>query len=362
MRIVLLPLALSILFCGLSQGAGGSFIGPMTMTKAHASTVPRNGDVNPYGVAVIPQTSGLLNQGNVLVSNFNNASNLQGTGSTIVQVSAGAGSAKLFAQINANQLPGPCPGGVGLTTALVVLSSGWVIVGSLPTTDGTAASAEAGCLIVLNSLGSIVETISGGDINGPWDMTALDMGTTAMLFVTNVLNGTVKAKGRTVSGGTVVRIGLEIPAGGVPTVISNTVIGSGFAERTDPAALVIGPTGVGLGADGTLYVADTLNSRIAGIGNAATRTTGAGTGVTVSGGGALNAPLGLAIAPNGDIITVNGGDGNIVETTPAGAQVAVKFVDVTGGGAGDLFGLAMRAPKPGIYFVNDGNNTLDLLQ
>src|SRR5579859_181184 len=105
---------------------GDSFIGPMHTIKAHASTVPTNGDVNRYGVAVVPHGTGKLRDSAVLVSNFNNAKNLQGTGTTIVQVSPGDGSVKLFAQINANQLPGPCPGGVGLTTALVVLQSGWV--------------------------------------------------------------------------------------------------------------------------------------------------------------------------------------------------------------------------------------------
>jgi sugar lactone lactonase YvrE len=116
-----------------------------------------------------------------------------------------------------------------------------------------------------------------------------------------------------------------------------------------------------LSADGTLYVADTLNNRIAAISNAVARTTDAGTGVTVFGGGALNAPLGLAIAPNGDILTANGGDGNMVETTPAGTQASVKAVDVTNTGAGVLFGLAIRTNDQGLYFVNDGNNTLDVL-
>lgn len=59
----------------------------------------------------------------------------------------------MFAQLKANELPGECPGGVGLTTALAVLPHGWVVVGSLPTTDGTAATAQAGCLIVLDSNG-----------------------------------------------------------------------------------------------------------------------------------------------------------------------------------------------------------------
>jgi hypothetical protein len=334
----------------------------MRVIKAHASTVPKNGDVNPYGIAVVRRGVGELHDDHVLVSNFNNANNLQGTGTTIVQVSPGDGSSKLFAQIDPSHLPGSCPGGVGLTTALVVLRSGWVVVGSLPTTDGSAATAKAGCLLVLNSSGTVVETLSGGDINGPWDMTALDLGSTAVLFVTNVLNGTVAASPGTVTNGTVLRIVLSIPGGGgPPTEESHTIIGSGFGERTDPAALVIGPTGLGLGANGTLYVADTLGNRIVAIPDAATRTTTAGTGTIVSGGSGLNGPLGLAIAPNGDILTVNANDGNMVETTPGGKQVAVKAVDVTGTGGGTLFGLAIRPNDAGVYFVNDGNNTLDLL-
>ncbi len=50
---------------------------------------------------------------------------------------------------------------------------------------------------------------------------------------------------------------------------------------------MIGPTGVGLGHDGTLYVADTLANRIAAIPDAVHRTTDAGTGTTVSTGGSL---------------------------------------------------------------------------
>src|SRR5208283_5107411 len=173
--------------------------------KHRASTVPANGDVNPYGVAEVPRTVGKLTQGHILVSNFNNFHNAQGTGTTIVDV-APDGAVSLFAQINAATLPGYCPGGVGLTTALVVLRSGWVIVGSLPTSDGTAATAQAGCLIVLNSQGKPVETFAGNGINGPWDMTALDLGNFAVLFVSNVLNGTVAANGATVNKGSVLRL------------------------------------------------------------------------------------------------------------------------------------------------------------
>ena len=306
-------------------------------------------------------------QGNILVSNFNNGANLQGTGTTIVQISP-SGSMSLFAQIDANNLPGQCTGGIGLTTALVALKSGWVIVGSLPTTDGTAATAQAGCLLVLNSHGNVAETFFGSLINGPWDMAAADHGGSASLFFTNVLNGTVAAGGSVVHQGTVVRMNLRIPAGSMPRIESMTVVGSGFAERTDPAALVIGPTGVFLGSrtddndDGrVLYVADSLHNRIAAIPNAIARNTSAGTGITVTKGGALNDPLGLTVLPDGLIVTVNGNDGFAVVTTPSGQQVAKTLLDSSGSpaGAGALFGLVF-VPGQGLYYVDDATNTLNL--
>jgi hypothetical protein len=328
-----------------------------------ASTVPANGDVNPYGIVVVPRSVGLLKRGHVLISNFNNSANLQGLGTTIVQVSPD-GTLTLFAQIDPSTLPGQCPGGVGLTTALAVLQRGWVIVGSLPTSDGMSATAGAGCLIVLNSAGHVVETFHGRGINGPWDMTSLDEDERAWLFVTNVLNGDVTmGPPHVVDQGTVLRIALEVPeqGEGIPALGPTTMIGSGFAETADPMALVIGPTGVGLAEDGTLYIADTLNNRIAAIPHALTRKTTAFTGVDVSLNGALNAPLGLTIAPNGHIITANGGDGDLVETTPAGSQVAVKAVE-TATGAGSLFGIAIVPGGHGVYFVDDGDNTVKVLE
>jgi NHL repeat-containing protein len=129
----------------------------------------------------------------------------------------------------------------------------------------------------------------------------------------------------------------------------------GFAEHTDPNALVVGPTGLGVGRGGVLYVADSNNNRIAAIPNALTRTSVLrGGGRTVSAGGALNDPLGLLIAPNGDIVTANGANGNIGETTPAGRQIATTELVQTG--AGDLFGLALAPEERGIYFVNDAGS------
>jgi hypothetical protein len=83
----------------------------------------------------------------------------------------------------------------------------------------------------------------------------------------------VAANGAVVNQGTSLRIDLAVSQTEKPEIKSITEIGSGFSERTDPAALVIGPTGVGLSpacAEGdengcALFVADTLNNRIAAI-------------------------------------------------------------------------------------------------
>ncbi len=251
-----------------------------------------------------PRSAGDLRRGDILVSNFNNAQNQQGTGSSIVEISP-SGRQHVFAVVPP---PTPTPA-VGLTTALSVLHSGFVIVGSLPAPQGDVTQATAGALTVLDSQGNVVETLRAPDINGPWDMTAVDFGRFAVLFVTNVLNQTVDAGGQVVNDGTVVRIVLDTDHG-VPRVLDNQVIATGFGEHTDPSALVVGPTGVGLGRHDVLYVADSNGNRIAAVPHALIRRSVlGGGGVTVSQGGALNDPLGLAIAPNGDIVTANGGDG-----------------------------------------------------
>jgi hypothetical protein len=336
-----------------------------------ASTVPASGlaagDQNPYGVAVVPRTVGDLRRGEVLVSNFNNIGNFQGTGSSIVEISR-KGKVHVFAVVPE---PDPTIQAVGLTTALVALRSGYVVVGNLPAPGGMLpTSSPVGALTVLDSHGNVVRTITAKDINGPWDMTALDFGHVVVLFVTNVMNGTVAGGGSVVNDGTVVRITLLIDHG--VHVISNQVIADGFPEETSTSALVVGPTGVGLGDNDVLYVADSINNRIAAIPQALTRTTvkhNGGDAVISFGPNAVNPtindPLGLAIAPNDDIVTVNGNDGNAVETTPWGTIVAVKTLIPNGGG--DLFGIAIKPFDRGLYFVNDATppstpaNSLELL-
>src|SRR5262249_20258366 len=146
--------------------------------------------------------------------------------------------------------------GLGLTTALGVLKSGFVLVGNVPTVNGVA---QQGSLLIIDSHGHLVTQLTSGQLlDGPWDLAINDHGTTAQVFVANVLSGTVT------------RINLSIPKGGTPIVESETQIASGYATRTDPAALVVGPTGLAFDpARDILYVASTGDNAIFAIPNAA---------------------------------------------------------------------------------------------
>ena len=88
--IVATALAL-VIAATATASAGRPFLGGFGAISKVASTVPASGpaagDQNPYGTAVVPRTVGKLVRGDVLVSNFNDATNAQGTGSSVVEVS-----------------------------------------------------------------------------------------------------------------------------------------------------------------------------------------------------------------------------------------------------------------------------------
>jgi hypothetical protein len=345
--------------------APGSFLAGKSTVTLLGSTTPANGDENPYAIWPVTETVGSVTSGDVLVDNFNNKSNNQGTGTTIVDVHPD-GTTSVFASLP--QTVTGCPGGVGLTTAMVQLKTGWVIVGSLPSTNGQTATVGAGCLLVLSPTGRLSKTIAAGYLDGPWDMTVEDNGSSAILFVSNTLVGftPTTTTTATVDQGDVVRLSLSESAATPPVVTGDDQVAEGFAERPDPSAFVRGPTGLALGGDGTLYVADNLGNRITAVADALTRSSSAGTGTTVSSGGQLASPLGLALTPNGNLLAANATNGKIVELTPAGRQVGEYYADQDVGqdppGNGDLFDVAINQAGTGVLFVNDGTNTLELLQ
>jgi hypothetical protein len=330
--------ALSIISGGIPRADAGTD-GTFLPTVHIVSTVPPNGDLNPYGVAFVPLNfssgSGPLQPGDILVSNFNNSMNLQGTGTTIVRIPASGPVSTFFAGP-------PHPGGssgLGLSTALAVLRKGFVIVGNVPSKDGTDATVGPGSLLVIDNTGQVISTISGPLIRGPWDMTVQDEGDRAIAFVSNVLAGTV------------VRLELSVASNGV-TVTNTTVIASGYHHRGDPAAFEVGPTGLvyDSGPD-VLYVASTEDNAVFAVQQAGTRTGSGGTGTIIySDAVHLHGPLAMAEAPNGHLLVSNSdvinSDPNqpseIVEFTKTGQFVKQLSVDPAQGGS---FGLAVKANR-----------------
>jgi len=362
--------ACAALFLSNESGAqANSFLEGLRHHPTLASTIPDNGDLNPYAVVVAPVSSGKIQKGDVLVDNFNNVSNLQGTGGTIVDYNPSTQATTLFAKLP-QSLP-QCPGGIGLTTAMTMLSSGWVIVGSTPSTDGTTATKGQGCLLVFDSNGNLTTVWSGPQINGPWgNMATIDRGDQATLFVSMSgfdVPGPDKLDPATgepaiVRKATVLRIRLTIPAGAPPKIADQTVIADGFGQRADKDVFLIGPTGLAL-IGKTLYVSDAVDNRIVAIADADTRSTSAGVGTKVAEGGLMQRPLALIATPEGHLIACNAKNGQVVEIDPAsGRQIAAKWIDANEAqsppGNGDLFGLAMAPDGKGFYYVEDDVNML----
>lgn len=298
----------------------------------NTSTVPSNGDLNPYGVAFVPEGfpgGGRIKTGDILVSNFNDSSNIQGNGTTIISFSpdgavAAPGSANTF--FSSSQ--------PGLSTALGVLRGGFAVVGNVPTTGG-AFPVQPGTLQVIDRNGNLVQTLTDPTatfLDGPWDLTLDDHGTSAHIFVSNVANGTVS------------RLDVTVSAKGL-TVTQMVTLAQGYSVQPNVGAVILGPTGLAFDRlSDTLYVASTADNEIFAISSASHSTTTVHLGRVVFADSHLRGPLALRFAPNGDLLTANGDAVNpdpahpseIVEFTPSGHFRGEYNVDAAQGGA---FGL-----------------------
>jgi hypothetical protein len=329
---------------------------PFLPSPQNISTVPPNGDQNPYGVAFVPHdfkgNGGPLQPGDILVSNFNNSDNKQGTGTTIVRIGADGSFSTFFAGP-----PHPTgSSGFGLSTALAVLRKGFVIVGNVPSMDGTIATSGPGSLLVIDNKGNLLSMISDATINGPWDMTVDDRGgDNVTAFVSNAFAGTV------------VRLNLHLTATGI-AVMKKTVIASGYQHQGDAVTFVDGPTGLVYDADhDTLFVASTVDNAVYAVQNAEKTTTNNGTGnVIYSDNTHLHGALAMAMAPNGHLLVTNNDVINsdptqpseIVEFTVAGQFVTQLSVDPSQGGS---FGLAVNVQNNIATFAAVDDNTASLL-
>jgi len=295
------------------------------------STVPGNGDVNPYGVAFVPPgfpTGGTISPGDILVSNFNNSSNLQGTGTTIVDVPPAAPVFQFFG--------GTPP--LGLTTALNVLKKGFVLVGNFSSTDGTLGTAMAGSILVIDKNANVISTYTDSSVQGPWDSALFDEGGRALYFVANALNGTI------------VRYDLDVDSSGV-TFEHPTVIASSYQHNADTVTFVDAPTGLVYDpSKDVLYVASSQDNAVYAVRDAGDRKHDGGVGTLIyQDPKHLHGALGLAMAPNGHLLVTNNDsptinpDANqpseLIEFTVDGHFVKEISLDPTPGGS---FGLAVE--------------------
>lgn len=372
-RRQLVSVALLTAFSLLVKVRADDLLGFLPSIHKHkflTSTIADNGDLNPYAVVVAPVTAGVIEQGDVLVDNFNNVSNLQGTGTTIIRYRPATKETTLFVKLPQN-LPS-CPGGVGLTTAMTMLRSGWIIVGSTPSTDGTTKTKGRGCLLVIDPNGKLSDVWVSQNIDGPWgNMVALERGEDVTLFVSMAgagLEGPAVIDPSTrypvvKHNATVLRLALSVVDGKVPKIVKETIVGSNFAHRADRDNFLLGPTGLAVDKEDNLYVTDGLENEITRISNASSRDSAAGKGDVVTRGGLLSWPLAMALTDQDHLLVNNGRNGQVVEVDiKSGQQLFAHWLNVNQAqsppGNGNLFGLCLALDGKSFYYVEDDINSL----
>ena len=344
------------LFPGVTPASaqGNPYLPPAPAT---ISTIPKLGDMNPYGTAFVPLgymnrnnfAVPQLHRGDLLVSNFNGASNLQGTGRTIVRFDA-HGVRSLFYHAAANE--------GGLTGALQVFSDGIVAVGNMQTVDGTSATVQAGGIQFVSPAGKILNVLTDPAISGPWGMAISEHTGFRYIWVSNVLTGTIAR----------LQVNHPVPTGPIH-LINITTIASGLAHTPDPAALELGPSGLLYDpATDTLYFANSLQNAVYKLAHASTAGPNEAIPMLVfQDTQHLHGPLDLSFAPNGNLLVANSDGSNvnnndpseISEYTPGGKFVTQFSVDPTAGGA---FGIAVQTSGLMSRFaaVDDVQNTVTI--
>jgi hypothetical protein len=353
------PLLIAIGIASLSLVSGSiALAGPKSkpFVPAQGSTSPENGDLNPYGLAVVPNgfPKGTLQPGQLLVSNFNDSANIQGNGSTIVIMDPATGQQTGVFFQGTLPPPGPLAGNPpGFTNALGIVEAGFVFAGSVTST------AESGGLLVIDSSGNLVTTIESGT-DGPWGLAINDRGkNAAQLFISNVLDGTVT------------RISVSFDRGSI-TIGSATTIASGYAFGPDAAGLVVGPAGLAYDSSkDILYLAAEDDNQIFAIAKARDLNSASGKGTLIfSDQNHLHGPLGLMIAPNGDLITANADPAahvdpsqpsELVEFTTSGKFVRQFSIDPNTGSAFAILNVASGGANQFAY-VDDFLSILNIMR
>ena len=321
--------------------------------KTLASLVAPNGDRDPFGIVVLPLSSGNLSAGNLLVAEFSDQSGTAGAGTTILQVDPATGKTSLFYQGS------PVAGPVGI--AINPANDGVWIGDYGDTGDGVAAND-----LLISSSGQLKATFTdsttagAASFIGVWGQGASASAGVISFYFGNAGNATTGA-----GGGDVWRL-TPHPAGpvnGQPLNSTSAHIATGQGETLagGNAATAAGPQGFAFDpGSGTLYETNDADNALYAIPDAATATA-PGTVRIVYRGGELNSPENVAIDPlNGNLLVVNANNNRLVEITPGGKLVASRDL-AKHQAPGALFGLATGIDAAGhsvLYYGNSDTNTL----
>jgi hypothetical protein len=311
------------------------------------STVdPVSGDVNPYGLDVAKVTAGKLTAGDLVICDFNDRANVQGTGNAIVALHPIPGSRPTHIT-NAEELTG--------CNALALAPNDFIWAADFSDSNNP----------IVGPFGKLLTTLSQFPWKRPFGeafASPLNANSVPAFYVSNAGDGTL------------VRVSI------FPDHFGFMTIATGFPINHGVPGSILSPSGLNYQPNGdVLYVVDGTNdalyaiSNVSSVGAVGIRVNG----LTFSGpdasdarvvyhGAPLNGPISSAILPGGNIAVGNTLDPNgknlIVEISPAGKLLFVKNVDK--GAAGAIFGMVAtgtNATNAKLYFNDDNTNTLRVL-
>jgi hypothetical protein len=308
---------------------------------------PKYHQLNPYGLAVASKTSGHLTKGDLVVCNFNDKQNVQGTGFTVVALHPAPGSkARLI--VADKKLTG---------CAALALDN-------LDTIWATAFSANDD--VAFSTQGVLQWDNGGKPFDRPWGQAGAPNPhlPDETFYESNAANGAILK--------VVFDDGYHAVA-----------IAKGFAVNHGKPGSIFAPAGLTYDRKGdVLYIADGTDNTVVAFSKVSTIKSH---GIVVEAGGKtfegpdasharlvfsgspLNGPISMALLPNHNLVIGNTGNASgtnlMVEITPAGKLLATRNVDK--GAAGALFGIVASGKTDSdtkIYFNDDNDNDLQVLE
>lgn len=316
----------------------GSVIGKMKIVTIGSASDPVTHGVNPYGLDYASSSWGNIKAGDLVICDFNDKQNIQGTGNSILYISSKPGS-KPHHLVNAESLEG---------CAALALSPDDTVWPA----DFTANDAP-----IISNTGQILTLERSKIWHRPWAIAFSSSQSVPAFYVANAHTGNI------------VRIDL--------THNTFTSIVTGFAVNDGVAGSILGPSGLNyIASTDTLIVVDGQNNTLYAIDNISSISQNglhvngksfsgpdAMDGHVIYSGKPLNGPISTALLPGGHIAVGNTLDPNgknlIIEITPGGKVAAVRNVDK--GAAGALFGMVAigtDAQDAQLFFNDDNDNTV----